>query len=151
MAPTAQRRIQRELADIKTTPIPGVSVELKDDNLFEWKCTIKADASSPYKNATFNFNVSLPENYPFKAPTVTFTTRIYHPGINEEGAICVPILRDEWKPAVTLSTVLAIIQEKVNNPSPDDPFEPDIAAQLKNDKAKFLATAKEWTKKYASS
>jgi hypothetical protein len=24
--------------------------------------------------------------------------------------------------------VLAIIQEKVNNPSPDDPFEPEIAA-----------------------
>jgi len=38
----------------------------------------------------------------------------------------------------------------VNNPSPDDPFEPDIAALLKNDKTKFLATAKEWTKKYAT-
>ena len=24
--------------------------------------------------------------------------------------------------------MLAIIQEKVNNPSPDDPFEPEIAA-----------------------
>jgi ubiquitin-protein ligase len=59
-------------------------------------------------------------------------------------------LRDEWKPTVTLSTVLAIIQEKVNNPSPDDPFEPDIAAQLKNEPTKFQATAKEWTKKYAS-
>lgn len=45
------------------------------------------------------------------------------------------------------STVLAIIKDKVNHPSPDDPFEPDIAVQLKNDKAKFLATAKEWTKK----
>jgi hypothetical protein len=61
-------------------------------------------------------------------------------------------------------TVLAIIQEKVNNPSPDDPFEPEIAAVcggpslcsrylsemcqlLKNDKAKFNATAKEYTKK----
>jgi len=48
-----------------------------------------------------------------------------------------------------LSTVLAVIQEKVNNPSPDDPFEPDIAAILKNDRSKFLATAKEHTKKYA--
>ena len=53
---------------------------------------------------------------------------------------------NQWKPSVTLSSgeqmvsdlsydmrlpasqVLSIIQEKVNNPSPDDPFEPDIAA-----------------------
>jgi len=46
--------------------------------------------------------------------------------------------------------VLGTIQDKVNNPSPDDPFDPEIAVQLKNDKAKFLATAKEWTKKYAT-
>jgi ubiquitin-protein ligase len=26
---------------------------------------------------------------------VTFKTKIYHPGINDEGAICVPVLRDE--------------------------------------------------------
>ncbi|PPR04972.1 hypothetical protein CVT24_010430, partial [Panaeolus cyanescens] len=163
--------------------LQGVTVEPKEDNLFEWKCAIKADVSmirifvletfefntwqsdSPYKNGTFRFTLSLPDNFPFKPPTVTFATKIYHPGINEEGAICVPILRDEvspdqydinkyvqqldlqWKPMTTLSTVLYIIQEKLNNPSADDPFEPEIAAVLKNDKTKFLATAKEWTKK----
>ncbi|KAF9566338.1 UBC-like protein [Agrocybe pediades] len=144
---TALRRIQRELKDITTAPIPGITVEPKEDNLFEWKCTIEADPDSPYKKGKFNFDLVLPSNFPFKAPTVTFTTKIYHPGINEEGAICVPILRDEWKPAVSIATVLSVIQEKLNNPSPDDPFEPDIAAVLKNDKSKFLATAKEWTKK----
>lgn len=55
--------------------------------------------------------------------------------------------RIQWKPSVTLvsgtsqhacppwilvfmscSVVLATIQDKVNNPSPDDPFEPEIAA-----------------------
>lgn len=70
-----------------------------------------------------------------------------------------------------IDLVLSVIQEKVNNPSPDDPFEPDIAAVsfnlcdydlisrlkkyhlhqlLKNDKAKFVATAKEWTKKFGN-
>ncbi|KAJ6630649.1 ubiquitin-conjugating enzyme/RWD-like protein [Mycena sp. CBHHK59/15] len=147
---TALRRIQKELTDINKKPIEGITVETKDDNLFEWKCAIKAASDSPYKNGTFHFTLSLPQNFPFKAPTVTFTTKIYHPGINEEGSICVPVLRDEWKPSVTLSSVLVIIQEKVNNPSPDDPFEPEIAALLKNDKARFLAIAKEHTKKHAS-
>ncbi|RDB24280.1 Ubiquitin-conjugating enzyme E2 [Hypsizygus marmoreus] len=146
---TAVRRIQKELKDLATNPIDGITADPKDDNLFEWNCSIRASSDSPYKGGTFKFTLSLPQNFPFKAPTVTFTTKIYHPGINDEGAICVPVLRDEWKPSVTLSSVLAIIQEKVNNPSPDDPFEPEIAALLKNDKARFLATAKEHTKKHA--
>ncbi|KAJ6546530.1 ubiquitin-conjugating enzyme/RWD-like protein [Mycena vulgaris] len=150
MTSTALRRIQKELTDINKNPLEGITVDTKEENLFEWKCSIKAASDSPYKHGTFHFTLTLPQNFPFKAPTVTFTTKIYHPGINDEGSICVPVLRDEWKPSVTLSSVLAIIQEKVNNPSPDDPFEPEIAALLKNDKAKFLATAKEHTKKHAT-
>ncbi|ELU44918.1 ubiquitin-conjugating enzyme domain-containing protein [Rhizoctonia solani AG-1 IA] len=58
---------------------------------------------------------------------------IYHltqslEGINDEGQICLPLLRDEWKPATSMSTVLSTISDKVNNPSPDDPYEPAIAA-----------------------
>jgi len=26
---------------------------------------------------------------------LTFQTKVYHPGINEEGQICVPVLRDQ--------------------------------------------------------
>ncbi|KAE9400761.1 ubiquitin-conjugating enzyme [Gymnopus androsaceus JB14] len=135
------------LRDINNQPLENISTEAKEDNLFEWNCAITAESDSPYKGGTFKFTLTLPPNFPFKAPSVSFKTKIYHPGINEEGAICVPVLRDDWKPSMTLATVLSIIQEKLNNPSPDDPFEPDIAALLKNDKAKFLATAKEWTKK----
>ncbi|KIP07964.1 hypothetical protein PHLGIDRAFT_19061 [Phlebiopsis gigantea 11061_1 CR5-6] len=144
------RRIQKELSDLNTRPIEGLSIDPDEGNMLIWRCTLKASSDSPYKGGTFHFTLTLPDNFPFKAPTVAFTTKIYHPGINEEGHICVPVLRDQWKPAVTLSSVLAIIQEKVNNPSPDDPFEPEIAALMKTDYARFQATAKEWTKKYAS-
>jgi len=48
-----------------------------------------------------------------------------------------------------MSTILSTVQEKLNNPSADDPYEPEIAAELKNNHTKFLSVAKEWTKKYA--
>ncbi|KAI0253858.1 ubiquitin-conjugating enzyme, partial [Lactifluus subvellereus] len=137
----------QEIADLNANPIDGVSYEVVEENILNWKCAIKGASDSPYKGGTFYFKLTLPEDFPFKPPTVTFITKIYHPGINEEGGICVPILRDQWKPSINLATVLSVIQEKVNNPSADDPFEPEIAAQLKNDKAAFLTTAKEWTKK----
>ncbi|KAG6845186.1 hypothetical protein H0H87_012743 [Tephrocybe sp. NHM501043] len=139
-------RIFQEFKDIKSKPIDNLTVDMHDDNIFLWNCLIKAASDSPYKGGTFRFTLTLPTDFPFKAPLVTFNTKIYHPGINEEGAICVPILRDEWKPSVTLFGVLSTIQEKLNNPSADDPFEPDIAAVMKNNKAQFMATAKEWTK-----
>jgi hypothetical protein len=37
-----------------------------------------------------------------------------------------------------IDVVLAIIQEKVNNPTPDDPFEPEIAA-VKNHRRCLLS------------
>ncbi|KAG6831191.1 hypothetical protein H0H92_012331 [Tricholoma furcatifolium] len=137
----------------------NVTVEVNEDNLLEWNCSIKADVRVQKSDNVFRLTLQQP-NLPASYQKVTFKTKIYHPGINDEGAICVPVLRDEpcqWKPTVTISSgrlfiaffcLLAIIQEKLNNPSADDPFEPDIAAVLKNDKSKFQATAKEWTKKY---
>ncbi|KAF8966568.1 ubiquitin-conjugating enzyme/RWD-like protein [Flammula alnicola] len=148
---TAERRIQQELREILGHPIPGLSVA-PTHNLFEWKCAIRANPDSPYRGGIFHFDFSLPPNFPFRAPVVTFKTRIYHSGVNDhrDGAISVRLLRDAWNPAVSLSTVLASIQEKVNNPSPHDPFEPNIAAQLMHDRARFLAIAQDWTRKYAS-
>jgi ubiquitin-conjugating enzyme E2 D/E len=60
-------------------------------------------SDSPYSGGVFFLAIHFPTDYPFKAPKVNFTTRIYHPNINSNGSICLDILRDQWSPALTIS------------------------------------------------
>jgi len=128
----------------------GVTVTPAEDNMRLWSVVIAGPPDSPYAKGTFKVKIEFPEEFPFKAPSLTFQTKVYHPGINDEGQICVPVLREQWKPTVTISSILHTVYDKLANPSADDPYEADIAALLKSDKAKFQSNAKEWTKKYAT-
>ena len=104
---------------------------------------------SPFSGGVFFLNIHFPTDYPFKPPKCNFTTRIYHPNINNNGSICLDILKDQWSPALTISKVLLSITSMLTDPNPDDPLVPEIAQIYKTDKAKYEATAREWTRKYA--
>mgnify|MGYP000739296161 FL=1 len=147
----ALKRIQKELSDLQRDPPANCSAGPNDDSeLYNWTGTIMGPDESPYQGGVFFLNIQFPTDYPFKPPKVTFTTRIYHPNINANGAICLDILKDQWSPALTISKVLLSLSSLLTDPNPDDPLVPEIAHVFKTDRARYENNAREWTRRYAS-
>ncbi|KAG0272804.1 hypothetical protein BGZ95_011411 [Linnemannia exigua] len=148
----ALRRLQAELLDLNKNPIENVTIgPIDESNVLHWRGQISGPVNSPYKGGIFNLDIVFSTDYPFKPPKVKFTTRVYHPNIDEEGAICVALLKnDQWKPATRISQVLKSLVMLLEQPNPDDPLMTDIAEIYSTDHAKFLKNAKEMTKKHAS-
>ncbi|KAK4912965.1 hypothetical protein LTR66_017242, partial [Elasticomyces elasticus] len=144
-----------ELAELNTSPPAGVTVELKDEsNLHVWKVIMLGPDSSPYTGGKYDLTLTLPPTYPFKPPTVNFTTKIYHPNVSNDsppnsGMMCLGMLRDnEWKPSTKMMAVLEFIRNLLREPDPDDAVEAKIAEQFKVDRGGF-EEARDWTKRYA--
>ena len=144
------QRLKRELELIQKNPPVNCSAGIVNDNIYHWKATLIGPTESPYEGGVFILDITFPEKYPFKPPKIKFLTKIYHPNISKKGLICVDILKTNWSPALTTSKVLLSICSLLNDPNPDDPLEPDIAHEYKNNRENFINNAKSWTKIHAS-
>ena len=147
---TSVKRLQKELKDMEKEPPTNCSAgPIDEKDQYNWQATIQGPEDSPFEGGVFFLNIHFPTDYPFKPPKVTFTTRVYHPNVSNNGAICLDILKDKWSPALTIAKVLLSISSLLTDPNPDDPLVPEIAHIYKTDKPKYEATAKEWNRKYA--
>ncbi|KAI2144416.1 hypothetical protein LOZ52_000017 [Ophidiomyces ophidiicola] len=149
----SQKRIAKELSELMKTPPAGIEVALRDEaDLYRWRVQMAGPDNSPYRGGSFSLLLVLPPEYPFKPPTVSFATKIYHPNVtnDDKGTMCLGMLRaDEWKPSTRLHSVIEFARNLLEEPMPDDAVEGRIAEQFNNDRELFDQTAREWTMKYA--
>ena len=145
------KRLQKEIANINTSSkCEKFSVDMVDDNLYEWNATLPGPNSTPYEGGIFHLKISIPQEYPFRPPGIRFVTPIFHPNINAQGEICLDILQDQWTPSLTIKSLLLSICSLLKDPNPEDPLMPSIAFLYRNDPEKFQETAKSYTLTHAS-
>jgi ubiquitin-conjugating enzyme E2 D/E len=147
----ASKRIAREHQDLLKDAPDNCSAGPRGDNMFLWDAMIIGPSDSPYTGGIFKLEIHFPTDYPFKAPKVTFLTKVYHPNISSSGTICLDILKNMWSPALTISKVLLSICSLLTDANPKDPLVAEAADLYIKDRAKFNEVARLWTLKYASS
>ncbi|TYJ58515.1 hypothetical protein B9479_000723 [Cryptococcus floricola] len=153
-----------------SNPPANITVLPDEDNIELWKLVMLGPPGSPYEKGRFNVNVDFSKDFPFKPPVIKFQTRVYHPNIDDDGSICIGLLKTEqWKPATRMeigvlasldsllclllilyvNTVLSSVYNLLNEPNPDDPLIASIAEQYRTDRPAFNKKAQEYVQKYA--
>ena len=56
-------------------------------DLTDMVLTVKPDTGL-WAHATFTFSIKIPDMYPHDPPKVKCLTKVYHPNIDLEGAVC---------------------------------------------------------------
>lgn len=147
------------------------------DGLREWRVHMQGPPATPYADGRFVLTIELGVDYPMFAPTIRFVTKIYHPSIGEDGRCHWPEVPDRhtlwaaarWAPSIPAIHVLlqarSLLAEPLPGPFPlaiyengewrrnggpqwsmeDNPIEVFL-----RDRARFDATAREWTQRYAA-
>ncbi|KEI38759.1 uncharacterized protein L969DRAFT_94942 [Mixia osmundae IAM 14324] len=152
-ASVVQKRIAHEIKNLsQDNGVEGVKARPKDDgNMFDWYAELQGPANSPYEGGLFKLSIILPRDYPFNRsrPQLQFQTKVYHPNINQNGHICLDVLKHAWSPALTISKVLLSLLSLLTDPNPDDPLVGEIAMEYRSNRKRYDQTAREWTSKYA--
>ena len=133
----AEIRWRKEIGDLD---LPDhASVEFPDDSdICNFIVTVDLTKEDcVWKGGKYNFSINIPKTYPHKAPKVHCDTQIFHPNINVEGAVCLNILRDDWKPILTVNAVILGLIFLFIEPNPDDPLNHEAAELMRNDFSEF--------------
>jgi ubiquitin-conjugating enzyme E2 M len=135
----ADIRLQTDLGDLDLDATSTTMRFPDKENLRNFTIILRP-VEGYYKGGEFVFDINVPSSYPHEPPKVLCTTRVFHPNIDEEGKVCLNILRAEWKPVLTIKAVLFGLELLFIEPNPEDPLNKAAAKVLREDKRAFQQT-----------
>jgi len=145
----AKKRILKEYSSWNNDPISGVLCFVTQDNISFWKLIIDGPKDTPYEGGRFACYIRFPDDYPFKPLDFRFYTPIYHPNINNDGKICIDILKNHWSPAITLQRVVCSVIYLLKAPNPIDALDVVKANIYSDNRPLFNENARQHTLNHA--
>jgi len=140
----AQLRAAKDFKEI-SLPNPVSITQPNPADVMNYKILIKPDEGY-YRNGRFYFDLKIPNTYPHEPPKLKCETSIYHPNIDQDGNVCLNILREDWKPVLTINSIIYGLLHLFYEPNPEDPLNTEAAELLKNNRRQFEMNVKRFIK-----
>uniref|UniRef100_A0A671W2U8 NEDD8-conjugating enzyme UBC12 n=2 Tax=Euacanthomorphacea TaxID=123369 RepID=A0A671W2U8_SPAAU len=121
-ASAAQLRIQKDINELNLPKTCEINFP-DDDDLLNFRLIISPD--------------EVGQGYPHDPPKVKCETMVYHPNIDLEGNVCLNILREDWKPVLTINSIIYGLQYLFLEPNPEDPLNKEAAEVLQTNRRLF--------------
>lgn len=127
-------------------------VELVNDNMQEFHVKFRGPKDTPYEGGVWRLHVELPDNYPYKSPSIGFVNKIFHPNIDvASGSICLDVINSTWSPLYDLKNIVEwMIPGLLKEPNGSDPLNNEAATLQLRDKKVYEGKIREYIDKYAS-
>ena len=145
----AMLRFRKDLTAIEDMPdyVTVTPVEGFEDEKITFTIDMGKMDDSIWYGGKYNFSFEITPKYPIDPPKVLCTTPIWHPNIDEDGNICLNILKTvtvggAWKPQLDTSAVILGLVFLFFEPNPNDPLNQKASAQMRENLAGFKADVK---------
>ena len=146
--------LKRKEIDKRKIVLAGFEIEeSQPENPSEFFITnFKGPKESLYEGGNWKLHIQLPENYPYKSPSIGFVNKIYHPNVDEKsGTICLDVINQTWSPLFELKNIFEeFLPQLLLYPNPNDPLNPDAADLLLHHKKRYEERVKKYVKLYAN-
>ncbi|KAL5598564.1 hypothetical protein BROUX41_003509 [Berkeleyomyces rouxiae] len=141
-------------SSVRTNTMPADRRPLKliSAHRSEFYVRFKGPAETPFEGGLWKIHVELPENYPYKSPSIGFVNRIFHPNIDEiSGSVCLDVINQTWSPMFDMVNIFeSFLPQLLRYPNPTDPLNGEAAALLLREPKAYDEKVKEYVAKFAT-
>ena len=143
MSTPARRRIIRDLKKMEEDPpVSGVTAKPNENNIMLWQAIILGPEDTPWEGGVFKLIMEFSEEYPNKAPSIRFLTKVFHPNIYNDGNLCLDILHNQWSAIYDIAAILTSIQSLLTDPNPNSPANGEAAKLYQENQKEYIKRIK---------
>jgi len=138
--------------DVMKMLMSDYEVTLVNDNMQEFYVRFKGPEETPFSGGNWKIHVEIPDQYPYKSPSIGFVNRIFHPNIDElSGSVCLDVINQTWSPMYDMVNIFEVfLPQLLRYPNPTDPLNGEAAALMMREPKAYEVKVKEYVLKYAT-